>query len=113
MEKSMLAVSKEIFFPTKETLSLAKGKNNLKRPPNENSSRKCRPLRSLVPSGSDFNIPGIDDDKIVFSHDPNRYVSDDDIPDEDNYFSIVEEKIDRGLTSKRKKRKTELLLMGG
>ena len=99
----MLAVSKEISSRRKKRSRWQK-KNNLKRPPNENSSRKCRPLRSLVPSGSDFNIPGIDDDKIVFSHDPNRYVSDDDIPDEDNYFSIVEEKIDRELTSRRKKK---------
>lgn len=105
----VLPVSKEVFFPTKETLSLAKEKNNLKRPPNENSGRKCRPLRSLIPSGSEFNIPGIDDDKIVFSHDPHRYVSDDDIPDKDDYFSLVEEKIDRKLTS-RKKRKAAILL---
>ncbi|MEK7506259.1 MAG: hypothetical protein AAB572_01510 [Patescibacteria group bacterium] len=109
MEKSMLVVSKEVFFPTKETLSLAKEKINLKRPPNENSGRKCRALRNLVSSNSEFNIPDFDDDEIVFCHDPHRYVSDDDIPDQDNFFSEVEEKIDRELASK--KNKTELLMV--
>lgn len=109
----MLAVSKEVFFPTKETLSLAKEKNNLKRPPNENSGRKCRALRSLIPMESDFNVPGLDDDKVVFCHDPHKYVSDEDIPDQDNYFSTVEEKIDRELASKKNKRKIAILLKDG
>ena len=94
-------------FPSRDTLLLAKEKIDFKEPPNEDCGRNCRPLRSLVPSGSEINIPGIEDDAIVLFHD-HKYVSEEEVPDDNDIFRSVDEKIDNELKRKELKRRSML-----
>ena len=96
------------FLPDERNALAGKKKNQLEVPPNENSGRKCLALRNLVPSNSEFNIPDFDDDEFVFCHDPHRYVSDDDIPDQDNFFPKWKKK---SIGNWLRKKKTELLMV--
>jgi hypothetical protein len=92
-------------FPSERMLSLAKENIVLQGSPKpkEDCGRKGEPLRSLVPIDSEYDVPGItEDDAIVLLHDQShKNVSGKDVPDENDTFSFVEERIDNELIRKR------------